>query len=119
MLTNSKSISRTCGVFPTISALSVYLMIVDCVSSSANHTTGPVLASFAVTQTNPSIAPGATRQFTAMGTYSDESTRDLTNTATWSSSARGFVVLRAGEVFDAQAIGSHWRFQFKTQLGGN
>ncbi len=46
----------------------------------------PSLVSIAVTPTNPSIAPGTTLQFTATGTMSDGSHRDVTNTATWSSS---------------------------------
>jgi hypothetical protein len=45
------------------------------------------LVSIAVTPTNPSIVGGATQQFTATGTYSDElGTVDLTATATWTSS---------------------------------
>ncbi len=118
MLTNSKSISDTSGVSLAICALKVCLIVAGCGSSPANQTTGQVLASIAVKQANPSIAPGAAQQLTAMKTYSDESALDLASTATWSSSAREFVVLRAEEVFDAQAIGSNRRFQFKTQLGG-
>ena len=41
----------------------------------------PMLASIAVTPANPSILAGATQQFTAMGTYSDGSTQNLTSQA--------------------------------------
>lgn len=40
------------------------------------------LVSIAVTPTSPSIAKGLTQQFTATGTYSDNSTQNLTNSVT-------------------------------------
>src|SRR6202030_1773288 len=43
------------------------------------------LVSIAVTPASPSIAMGATQQFTATGTYSDNSTQNLTSSVTWSS----------------------------------
>lgn len=43
------------------------------------------LASIAVTPVDPSIAKGRDQQFTATGTFSDQSTRDLTDDVTWSS----------------------------------
>ncbi|MBK7537264.1 MAG: Ig-like domain-containing protein [Myxococcales bacterium] len=45
-----------------------------------------VLQSIAVTPATASIFEGATRQYTATGTYSDNSTQDLTDQVTWSSS---------------------------------
>jgi len=45
----------------------------------------PVLASIAVTPSNPGVALGLSQQFTATGTLTDNSTQDLTGTATWSS----------------------------------
>ena len=44
------------------------------------------LTSIAVTPTNSSILTGASRQFTATGTYSDGSTQNLSNQVTWASS---------------------------------
>jgi hypothetical protein len=41
------------------------------------------LASIAVTPANPSIALGLTQQFTAIGTYTDGSTQNLTKSVTW------------------------------------
>ncbi len=58
--------------------------------------TAPALVSIAVTPANPSIAVGATQQFTATGTYSDGSTQNLTSTATWSSSAPSVATIAAG-----------------------
>src|SRR6266516_1554979 len=49
--------------------------------------TNATLSSIAVTPTNPSIANGTTRQFTATGTFSDSTTQDLTTQVTWSSSS--------------------------------
>ncbi len=45
------------------------------------------LVSIAVTPANPSVAPGSTQRFTAIGTYSDSHTQDLTIQAHWSSSS--------------------------------
>ncbi|AGC45330.1 hypothetical protein MYSTI_04029 [Myxococcus stipitatus DSM 14675] len=46
----------------------------------------PVLKSIQVTPATASVAIGATRQFTAKGTYDNGSVADVTNTATWSTS---------------------------------
>jgi trimeric autotransporter adhesin len=46
----------------------------------------PTLQSIAVTPASPSIALGLSQQFTATGTYSDNSTQDLTGAANWNSS---------------------------------
>src|SRR5437867_12219155 len=51
--------------------------------------TAATLTSIAVTPTNPSIANGTTRQFTATGTFSDSRTQDLTTQVTWSSTPTG------------------------------
>jgi uncharacterized protein YjdB len=58
------------------------------VSGSTTLTvTAATLVSISVTPTNPSIAKGTTRQFTATGTYSDSTTQNLTTAVTWSSSS--------------------------------
>jgi trimeric autotransporter adhesin len=57
-------------------------------SGSTNLTvTAASLVSIAVTPANSSIALGTTEQFTAIGTYTDSSTQDLTTTVTWNSSS--------------------------------
>ena len=48
--------------------------------------TAPLLVSIAVTPTDPKIAFGMTLQFSAAGTYSDNSTGDITASVNWSSS---------------------------------
>lgn len=48
--------------------------------------TAAALQSIAITPPTPSVAKGLTIQLTATGTYTDGSTADLSDTATWSSS---------------------------------
>ena len=56
-------------------------------SSSISLTVTPAaIVSIAVTPATPSIANGTTQQFTAIGTYTDNSTQDLTFSVAWSSS---------------------------------
>ena len=47
--------------------------------------TAATLVSIAVTPPTPSIAQGTTQQFTATGTYTDNSTQNLTTQVTWAS----------------------------------
>jgi uncharacterized protein YjdB len=56
------------------------------VGSTSLTVTSATLQSIAVTPATQSIALGATHQFTATGTYSDNSTQDVTTQVTWFSS---------------------------------
>jgi uncharacterized protein YjdB len=57
------------------------------VSDAANFTVTPaVLVSIAITPSAPSIALGQSQQFTATGTYTDQSTKNITTNVTWSTS---------------------------------
>ena len=62
------------------------------------------LDSIAVTPADPSIVIGTNQQFTATGTYSDFTTKDLTNTAVWSSDT--LTVATVGSTGIAQALGA-------------
>ena len=53
--------------------------------NSNNDNNGVLLTSIAVTPATPSMPLGLKQQFTAMGTYSDGTSSDITNSATWSS----------------------------------
>ena len=66
-------------------------------SSAATLTvsSAATLQSIAVTPTTPSIAAGATQQFTAIGTYSDNSTKNITTSVTWKSSNTAFATIGA------------------------
>ena len=64
------------------------------ISGSTTLTVTPAtLVSIAITPTNPSIAKGTGKQFTATGAYSDSTTQNLTTTVTWSSSSTGVATI--------------------------
>ena len=54
--------------------------------TSSLTVTSAVLVSLAVDPANSTTATGATKQFTALGTFSDSSTQDMTASVLWSSS---------------------------------
>ena len=58
----------------------------NAVSGSFNLTIAPALVSIAVTPATPTIAAQTTQQFIATGTYTDNSTQNLTSSVDWSSS---------------------------------
>ena len=67
------------------------------INGSATLTvTAPVLTSISVTPGAPSISLGGTQQFRATGTYSDNSTQDLTSSVTWNSLPSGVATVSAG-----------------------
>ena len=69
-------------------------------------TTSASLVSIAITPTNPSIPKGLTQQFTATGTYSDQSTQNLTSTATWSSTTPAVATISTSGLATGVAAGS-------------
>ncbi|MGC1455798.1 MAG: DUF3443 family protein, partial [Nitrospirota bacterium] len=85
-----------------LSKLSLFLLIMVLITScggGGGSSTGPgpgsgTLASISVTPINPSVSIGTIEQLVATGTYSDNSTRDLTTSVTWSSSAPSFATIR-------------------------
>jgi uncharacterized protein YjdB len=58
-------------------------------ADTANALGPAILLSITVSPAVTSIAQGATQQFTATGTYSNLTTKNLTDDVTWSSSAKG------------------------------
>jgi uncharacterized protein YjdB len=54
---------------------------------------GVTLKSIAVTPASPSIVAGNTQQFTATGTYNDNSTKNITTSVTWKSSNTAFATI--------------------------
>ncbi|TMD84018.1 MAG: hypothetical protein E6I78_11385, partial [Chloroflexi bacterium] len=65
-----------------------------------------VLVSIAVTPTNPSIPKGTLQSFSAMGTYSDGSTRDLTGSVTWASANAAVATITSGGLASGASQGS-------------
>ncbi len=67
---------------------STIVATLDGIVGQAALTVSPaVLESFAVTPANPFISIGDTEQFSAIGTFSDNSTQNLTSSVSWASSA--------------------------------
>ena len=52
------------------------------------------LKTITITPSNATISIGATQQFTAMGTFSDSSPKDLTTQVTWKSSNKRIAEIR-------------------------
>lgn len=59
-----------------------------------------------VTPVNPSIARGTTQQFAATAVFSDNTTRDVTSTATWASSSAAVATISSAGLATAQSVGS-------------
>jgi hypothetical protein len=58
--------------------------------------TGPTLTSITVTPASSSLNGGATQQFTATGTYSDNTTANITNLVSWSATGPATIVASTG-----------------------
>jgi hypothetical protein len=64
------------------------------------------LESISVTPANPSLQKGLTLQFTATGTYSDASTRDITGSATWTTSKTSVATISTSGLATSAAQGT-------------
>ena len=71
---------------------------------TVNAAAGPLLVSITITPATPSLTIGMQLQFTATGYYSDGSTENLTNTASWSSSSPSVATISTTGI--ASGIGS-------------
>jgi len=77
------------------------------VAGSATLTVdAPELVSLAVSPPAPAIVPGLTQPFTAVGTYTDGSTADLTASASWSSDPEAVATVEADGLASGVAVGS-------------
>jgi uncharacterized protein YjdB len=86
------TISNSAGSHGLASALATGNATITAALNGVSSTTtltvsAAVLQSIAVTPANPSVPKGKTEQFTATGTYSDQSTADLASQVTWASSS--------------------------------
>jgi len=66
----------------------------------------PTLVSIAVTPASTSTPLGKTKQFTATGTYTDASTKNLTNKVTWTSSAPAVATISASGLASSVSKGT-------------
>jgi len=64
------------------------------------------LISISLSPSNPSIQLGKTQQFSATGSFSDNTTQDLTSTATWSSSNTAVATVRSNALATGLAQGT-------------
>src|SRR6185437_3760683 len=69
-------------------------------------TSSPTLASISISPSSPTLQTGTTQQFTATGSFSDNSTQNLTSTATWSSSNAAVATISTAGVASALAAGT-------------
>jgi len=84
------------------------------VSASSSNVTGSTnlsvssaaLLSIAVSASHSSLPLGNSEQLTAAGTFTDGSTKDITSSATWSSSAPGVVSVSSGGAIQTKSVGS-------------
>jgi hypothetical protein len=74
--------------------------------STALTVTPAVLQSIAVTPANPSVAIGSTQGFTATGSYSDGSTKDVTASVAWTSATPGVATISNAGVATGTAVGT-------------
>ena len=74
--------------------------------STILNVNAPPLSSIAVTPANPSIPVGITQQFTATGTYSDGTSRDITAQVIWSSSNTSIATVNSSGLATAVAAGT-------------
>ena len=75
-------------------------------AATANTTAVAALQSIAVSPANKTLAPGMTQQYTATGTYSDNSTQDLTASSAWTSSSAGVASVSPSGLVTATAPGT-------------
>ena len=78
-------------------------------------TPGPILQSIAVTPANPSLVAGATEPFTAIGSFSDRSTENITNEVSWASATPSVATISSTGLARAVALGSS---SITASLGG-
>jgi len=75
-------------------------------SNSAVLTVTPgVLSSITITPANNSLLVGSTQQFTATGTFSDNTQQDLTSVSAWNSSNQNVATITASGLVTAAAAG--------------
>ncbi|MBF0557905.1 MAG: Ig-like domain-containing protein [Nitrospirae bacterium] len=89
---SATSVATIAGTNGLASSVATGTTIISAISGSISGTTTltvtpATLASITITPANPSIASGTIKQFSATGNYTDDSTKDLTASVTWSSSA--------------------------------
>jgi len=74
--------------------------------SSSRSSSAPTLTSIALTPKSASVGVQGTQQFEAQGTFSDNSTQDLTASASWTSLATNIATVNSSGLATGVAVGS-------------
>jgi hypothetical protein len=74
--------------------------------STTMTVTAPALVSIAVTPANPTLGKNQTQQFTATGTYSDNSTQNITATVSWASINQASAIMNPSGLATAESPGT-------------
>jgi Bacterial Ig-like domain (group 2) len=91
------SLKRNLRILATIAALSLLSLAAGCRGFFVN----PTLTAMTVAPTSASIIQGGTQQINATGNYNDGSTKDLTGSATWTTSASAVATVSKGGLVTA------------------
>jgi uncharacterized protein YjdB len=94
----------TKGLAPGASTISATAGTVT--SSAALTVTSATLVSISVTPASVSIPLGTLQQFTATGTFSDQTTQDITGSVTWSSSNNSIASITVSGLATARNLGA-------------
>lgn len=116
-LTNTVTWASSQTAFATINSTGLATTVAQgntTISATSGSVTGsttltvapPALTSIAVTPANPSVPKGLTQQFTATGTYTDNSQQNLTNSVTWASSQTAIATINSTGLATTVAQGS-------------
>ncbi len=111
--------AKWASVQPTIATISSPGMVVTkqagtatitaasgAVSDSATLTVStPTLVSLTVSPASPSVPKGDTQRFAATGTFSDQSTQDVTSTVVWTTSAAGIASINGAGLATGLGVG--------------
>ncbi len=102
------TISATTGLAHGVSiGTSTISASLGAVSGSTLLTVGPpTLTSIAVTPATPTIPAGADQQFTAIGTYSDASTADISGSVGWASATPAVATISTAGLAHGVSIGT-------------
>ena len=92
-------LKRNLRILATFAALSLLALAAGCRGFFVN----PTLTSITVAPTSASIIQGGTQQINATGNFNDGSTKDLTGSATWTSSASAIATVSKGGLVTAAA----------------
>lgn len=106
MLASYHTDSKSLRFIPLLAALLASMTVVSCGGGGGNSPPAPTLSSISITPSTPSIARGTTQQFTATGTYSDASTRNLSSSVAWESGSTSVATISSSGLATAAGIGT-------------